>query len=324
MWKVAPAIATGNTVVLKPAEETPLPILYTLDLIDDIIPEGLVNVVTGFGTEAGQALVAHSNVRKISFTGSTKVGKEVMRMSADNVKDITLELGGKSPLIVFPDVDVQSAAETASNAIFFNTGEVCTAGSRLFVHSDIAERFINAFEEEASSLTVGDPLLEDTDLGPKVSEQQKERTLEYIEEAKDSDAKCLFGGKAPESEALSDGCFVLPTAFSDIDHDSRPVQEEIFGPVEMVFTWSDYDSMMELANDTEYGLAGGILSGDEGKARKAADDLEAGTIWVNQYGDFSLGMPFGGYKQSGIGRETSLEALQEYTQTKSVNFKLDQ
>jgi len=323
-WKLGPALSAGNAVVLKPAEETPLTILKLMNEIDDVLPDGVVNVVTGFGPDAGAPLSKHPDVRKLAFTGSTAVGREVMKAAADTVTDITLELGGKSPLIVYPDADLDRAVETTILAIFFNTGECCCAGSRLFVHSDIKDEFLDRLANAAEDLTVGDPLLESTDLGPKVTEEQVERTMSYIEEARDAGATFVTGGDQPGGDgALADGCFVEPTLIADLDHDNRAVQEEIFGPVQEVFEWTDYDEMMEQANDVEYGLAAGVITSDVKKAYRTAKDLEAGNIWINSYNDFPAGQPFGGYKQSGIGRETAFEAVEHYTQTKTLNFSLE-
>jgi aldehyde dehydrogenase (NAD+) len=322
-WKLGPALAAGNAVVLKPAEETPLSILKLMEVAGDVIPDGVVNVVTGFGEEAGAPLSNHDGIRKLAFTGSTEIGKEVMKSAADNVTDLTLELGGKSPLVVFPDADLERAVETTITAIFFNTGECCCAGSRLFVHEDIKDEFLAELAAAAEDLVVDDPLLETTDLGPKVTAEQVERTMSYIEEAEAAGASFVTGGAAPDDEALSDGCFVAPTLIDEIDHDNRAVQEEIFGPVQEVFTWSDYDEMIELANDVDYGLAAGVITEDLTKAHRCAKDIEAGNIWINTYNDFPAGQPFGGYKQSGMGRETAQEAVEHYTQTKTVNIALE-
>ncbi|AWB26441.1 aldehyde dehydrogenase family protein [Halococcoides cellulosivorans] len=321
-WKLGPALAAGNTVVLKPAEQTPLSILKLMELTEDIIPDGVVNVVPGLGEAAGAPLASHDDIRKLAFTGSTAVGSEVMQSAAESITDVTLELGGKSPLVVFPDADLDAAVETAILAIFFNTGEVCCAGSRLFVHEDIEDQFLDQLASAAADLTIGDPLLESTDLGPKVSADQLDRTLEYIERARDADATVLTGGSQPDDDSLADGCFVEPTLISDIDHDHAAVQEEIFGPVQEIFTWSDYDAMIDLANDVDYGLAAGVLTGDVSTAHECAKDLEAGNVWINTYNDFPAGQPFGGYKQSGIGRETAQDAVDHYTQTKTVTVGL--
>ena len=322
-WKLGPALAAGNAVVLKPAEQTPLSILKLMEEAGDAIPDGVVNVVTGFGEEAGAPLANHGDIRKLAFTGSTEVGREVMKSAADSVTDLTLELGGKSPLVVFPDADLEQAVQTTLTAIFFNTGECCCAGSRLFVHEDVREEFLAELADAAEALEVGDPLLESTDLGPKVTAEQVERTMGYINEARDAGAEFVTGGDAPDDEALAEGCFVTPTLIAQIDHDNRAVQEEIFGPVQEVFTWSDYDEMIELANDVDYGLAAGVITEDLTRAHQCAKDIEAGNIWVNTYNDFPAGQPFGGYKQSGIGRETAQQAVDHYTQTKTVNISLD-
>ena len=322
-WKLGPALAAGNCVVLKPAEETPLTILKLMAEAGDVIPDGVVNVVTGFGPDAGEPLANHEDIRKLAFTGSTEIGSEVMKSAANNITDITLELGGKSPLVVFPDADLEQAVQTTITAIFFNTGECCCAGSRLFVHEDIKDGFLDELAAAADDLTVDDPLLDATDLGPKVTAEQVERTMEYIEHAEAEGAAFVTGGSQPDDEALSDGCFVAPTLIDEIDHDSKAVQEEIFGPVQEVFEWRDYDEMIELANGVDYGLAAGVLTADLTKAHQCAKDIEAGNIWVNTYNDFPAGQPFGGYKKSGIGRETAQEAVDHYTQTKTVNISLD-
>jgi aldehyde dehydrogenase (NAD+) len=321
-WKLAPALAAGNTVVLKPAEETPLSILEFMREIEDVLPDGVVNVVTGFGPDAGEPLSAHDDIRKVAFTGSTEVGREIMKNAADTITDITLELGGKSPVVIYPDADIETAVDVTMLAMFYNTGECCAAGTRLFVHEDIKEEFLDGFVDAARSLTMGDPLNEDTDLGPKVTDEQVQRTMEYIEAA-DESGDILTGGDQPDDEALEQGNFVTPTVVDDIDHDSQAVQEEIFGPVEEIFEWSDYDEMMEQANDVDYGLAAGVITNDISQAYETAKDLEAGNIWINQYNDYPAGQPFGGYKQSGIGREIGFETMKEhYTQTKAINFGL--
>ncbi|MFW6320749.1 MAG: aldehyde dehydrogenase family protein [Halohasta sp.] len=321
-WKLGPALSAGNAVVLKPAEETPLSVLKLMEEVDDIVPDGVVNVVTGFGPDAGEPLSNHGGIRKLAFTGSTEIGSKVMKSAADNITDITLELGGKSPLVVFPDADLEQAVDTTITAIFFNTGECCCAGSRLFVHEDIKDDFLEELAAAAEDLTVDDPLLDSTDLGPKVTAEQVERTMSYIEAAEAEGAAFVTGGSQPDDEALSDGCFVAPTLIDEINHDSKAVQEEIFGPVQEVFSWSDYDEMIELANDVDYGLAAGIITEDLTKAHQCAKDIEAGNIWINTYNDFPAGQPFGGYKQSGIGREIGQDAVDHYTQTKTINISL--
>ncbi|WP_231187447.1 aldehyde dehydrogenase family protein [Haladaptatus sp. DYF46] len=318
-WKLAPALAAGNTTVLKPAEQTPLSIIEFIRETEDVLPPGVVNLITGYGAEAGAPLVSHDDVRKIAFTGSTEVGHGVMKNTANSITDLTLELGGKSPVIVFPDADIEKAVTVTTKALFFNAGECCCAGTRLLIHEDIYDQFLPAYMGEVGSLTVGDPLLDETELGPKVSQAELERTMRYIGWAQEADAEILTGGGPPDDEALTDGNFVAPTVISDLDHESRVAQEEIFGPVEAVFRWSSYDTMIELANDTQFGLAAGIITDDLDSAYKTARDIEAGNIWINTYNEFQAGQPFGGYKQSGTGRETAFETLEEYTQTKSIN-----
>jgi aldehyde dehydrogenase (NAD+) len=322
-WKLAPALATGNAVVLKPAEETPLSVLELLREVEDVIPPGVVNVVTGHGPEAGSALVRHEDVRKIAFTGSTEVGKGVMKGAASNVTDVTLELGGKSPVIVYPDVAVEKAVDIATRAMFFNNGECCSAGSRLFVHEEIAEAFLDAYVAEIEGLDLGDPLQETTDLGPQITPSQANKTMQYVRSLHEDEMQVLTGGYEPEEDPLGKGCFVAPTLIADIDHDARAVQEEIFGPVQTVFTWSEYDELIDRANDVDYGLAAGIITEDINQAHETAADLEAGNIWVNTYNRFPAGQAFGGTKQSGIGREVAAETLGEYTQTKTVTIGLE-
>ncbi|AAV48295.1 aldehyde dehydrogenase [Haloarcula marismortui ATCC 43049] len=322
IWKCGPALAAGNTVVLKPSEETPLSTLKLMELVDNTVPDGVINVVTGYGEDAGAPLSTHEDVPKISFTGSTEVGKEIIRNSAEDIKKTTLELGGKSPVIVYPDADLEEAVEAAMMAIFFNKGECCAAGSRLFVHEDIEEQFLETFTNAASGMTVGDPLLEETDMGPKVSDEQVQRTNEFVEAARESGATIRTGGSAPDDESLAGGAFYEPTVIDDIDHDHPSVQKEIFGPVMETFSWSDEDDVVELANDVDYGLAAGVISGDVTKALQTARRLEAGVVWVNHYNDVSAGQPFGGYKQSGTGRENAAEAIDEFTQTKAINVNL--
>lgn len=322
IWKFGPALAAGNAIVLKPSEETPLSILKLMELIDDVVPDGVINVVTGYGEEAGKPLATHEDVPKISFTGSTEVGREIIRNSAADIKETTLELGGKSPVIVYPDADLEQAVEIAMMAIFFNKGECCAAGSRLFLHEDIKDQFLDAFSGAVDGMTVGDPLLEETDLGPEVSPAEVQKTKEYVEAAKASDASVLTGGKQAGGEALEEGSFYEPTIIDDIDHDHESVQNEIFGPVMETFAWSDEDEVVKMANDVDYGLAAGVVSNDITQALRTARRIESGVVWVNHYNDVPAGQPFGGYKQSGSGRENAVEAIDEFTQTKTININL--
>jgi aldehyde dehydrogenase (NAD+) len=321
-WKLAPALAAGNAVVLKPAEETPLSLIELLHQVGDLLPDGAVNVVTGYGPEAGRALVQHDRIRKLAFTGAVETGRGVMKDAADNITDLTLELGGKSPIVVFSDADIDTAVEVAIDAMFYNTGECCCAGTRLFVHEEIHDEFVEQFVTAAESLSMSDPLLESTDLGPEITRTQLNRTEHYIQLAEEVGAEILTGGRLPADEALEPGNFIEPTIIDKVPHDSRVVQEEIFGPVELIFEWSGYEEMIQLANDIDFGLAACLVTDDLNTVHRAGRDIEAGNIWVNQHNDFPAGQPFGGYKQSGMGRETARETLESYTQTKTLNIKL--
>jgi aldehyde dehydrogenase (NAD+) len=322
-WKLAPALAAGNAVVLKPAEETPLSLVEFIHEIDDLIPDGLLNIVTGYGPEAGTSLVEHPRVRKIAFTGSTEVGRGVMKGAANTLKDISLELGGKSPLIIFPDAALDRAVEVAIDAMFYNAGECCCAGTRLFVHESLCDEFTQKFADAADDIVLGDPLLEKTEMGPKISPRQVQRTERYIRLAEEVGGRIVTGGKQLEDGRLAGGYFVVPTVVEGAPHRTRVAQEEIFGPVELVFEWSDYGNLIDRVNDVSFGLAAGIVSENISTTRRAARDIEAGNIWVNQYNEFPAGQPFGGYKQSGIGREIGKETIKAYTQTKTLNFKVD-
>lgn len=322
-WKLAPALAAGNCSVLKPAEQTPLSALRWAELIQDILPKGVVNIVTGFGPEAGAPLVQHPKVKKIAFTGSTEVGRLIMRMAAEHVADVTLELGGKSPQIVFADANLEIAIEGVLMGIFYNAGQQCSAGSRLFLHKDIYQSFMDKLVARAKSLKLGDPTKPETQIGPLVSREQQERVLRYIEIGKREGAKLLCGGQAPLTQDLEKGCYVEPTIFADVEMTKmRIAQEEIFGPVLAVTVWDDYEKMLAEANSVEYGLCAGIWTQNLNLAHKTAQRLEAGYIWINQYDVYAYGAPFGGYKSSGVGRELAAETILHYTQQKNVNIDL--
>jgi acyl-CoA reductase-like NAD-dependent aldehyde dehydrogenase len=321
-WKLAPALAAGNCVVLKPAEQTPLTALRLSELIQEIVPKGVLNVVTGFGPEAGAPLVKHPEVKKIAFTGSTEVGRQIMAMAAEHVADVTLELGGKSPQIVYPDADLDAALEGVLLGIFYNAGQQCSAGSRLFLHEDVYDGFIEKLRERAEAIRVGDPTKPESQMGPLVSREQQKRVLSCIELGVQEGATLLTGGRAPEDPELERGCYVLPTIFTDVDNAMTIAQEEIFGPVLCVLTWQDEAEMFAQANGVPYGLCAGIWTRDLLRAHRAARRIEAGYIWINQYDVFPYGAPFGGYKQSGIGRELAFETLYHYTQTKNVDLDL--
>ncbi|MGP3962976.1 aldehyde dehydrogenase family protein [Nonomuraea sp. 3N208] len=320
-WKLAPALATGNTVVLKPAEETSLSTLRLAELIQEAgFPDGVVNVITGTGAEAGAALADHPGVDKIAFTGSTEVGRLVARAATGNLKKVSLELGGKSPHIVLPDADPAQVAEAAADAIFFNQGQTCTAGSRLYVHKRIYDEVMAALVERARRIVVGPGTDPGTEMGPLVSAKQLARVGEYIVSGRQEGAELATGGGRPDGlgEDYRDGFFLQPTIFVETDHSMRVVREEIFGPVLVAMEWNDIDDLVAKANDTPYGLSAGVWTQDLKMAHRIAAAIRAGTVWVNCYNLTDPGSPFGGYKQSGWGREMGREVLEHYTETKSV------
>jgi acyl-CoA reductase-like NAD-dependent aldehyde dehydrogenase len=322
-WKVAPALATGNAVVLKPAEQTPLTALRLGELAAEVgFPEGVLNVVPGFGPTAGAALVRHPRVDAIAFTGSTAVGKIVMRDAADTLKKVSLELGGKSPNVVFADADLKDAVRGASTGIFYGKGEVCAAGSRILVERAIYDDFVAQLAKRADQMTVGDPMESGTRLGAIVSEEQLDRVMSYVEEGKSEGARLVAGGE--RTTVNGKGNFVTATVFADVDQDMTIAQEEIFGPVAAVIPFEDMEDVIEKANGTIYGLAAGVWTRDIGKAHRMAAELQAGTVWVNTYNQYDSGSPFGGYKRSGFGRDLGWEsALEKYTQIKSVWVAMD-
>ncbi len=318
-WKVAPALACANAVVLKPAEQTPLTALELAAIAADAgLPGGVLNVVPGFGETAGAALVRHPDVDKIAFTGSTAVGRVIMREAADTLKKVSLELGGKSPNIVFADADLDAAARGAFSGIFYNAGQCCTAGSRLLVQSSIHDAFMGRLVERARKLVPGDPLDPATRMGPLVSEEQLERVLGYIERGKEEGAAVLTGGRRAAYAGREVGYWVEPTIFDLVHPDHTIAREEIFGPVLAAMSFGDEDEAVQLANDTPYGLAAAVWTSDLKRAHRMASRIHAGTVWINTYHPLDAASPFGGYKESGYGRELGAHALDLYTQVKSV------
>jgi aldehyde dehydrogenase (NAD+) len=318
-WKLAPALATGNTVVMKPAEQTPLSALRVGELIVEAgFPEGVVNMLPGYGPTAGAAIANHMDVDKVAFTGSTEVGHLIMRAAADsNLKRVTLELGGKSPNIVFADTDLDEAVEGAHFGLFFNHGQCCCAGSRVFVEEKIYDKFVEKSGVRAANRTVGDPFDPKTEQGPQVDQAQFDKVLGYIDSGRTEGAKLVCGG-----ERVGDkGYFIQPTVFADVQDDMKIAKEEIFGPVMSIIPFKSVDEVVERANRTDYGLAAAVWTRDIKKAHSIADSVRAGTVWVNCYNVLDPRSPFGGFKQSGIGRELGEYGLQQYTEVKSVIIK---
>jgi aldehyde dehydrogenase (NAD+) len=319
-WKLAPALACGNTIVMKPAEQTPLTALRIGELILEAgFPEGVVNLLPGYGPTAGAAIARHMDVDKVAFTGSTEVGHLIMKAAAEtNLKRVTLELGGKSPNIIFADADMEQAVEGSHFALFFNQGQCCCAGSRAYVERKAYNEFVERSTERARKRTVGDPFDPGTEQGPQVDLDQFNKVMGYIDSGKREGAKLMCGG----DRAGDKGYFVQPTVFADVQDEMTIAQEEIFGPVMSVLPFDSLDEVVERANKTMYGLAAGVWTRDVGKAHAIAGAVRAGTVWVNCYDVFDAGAPFGGFKQSGIGRELGEYGLQQYTEVKTVTVAL--
>ncbi len=317
-WKLAPALAAGNTVVLKPAPWTPLTALRLAEICQEAgLPDGSLNVLTGSTRELGRALVLHPGVDKVAFTGSTATGKEILRNSADTLKRVTLELGGKSPNIVLADADLEGAVRGATIGIFYGKGEVCAAGSRLFVEKKIKDEFIEKLVDRAKKLQPGDPMDPKTRFGALTSESQMEKVLGYIEKGKAEGARLVAGGERARV-GNGKGFFVQPTVFDGVRNDMTIAREEIFGPVLAAIEFADAEEAVREANNTPYGLAAAVWTRDIGKAHRIARRLQAGTVWINTYNNYDPAAAFGGYKMSGYGRELSLHAMENYTQVKSV------
>ncbi|KAJ2949627.1 hypothetical protein O0L34_g15551 [Tuta absoluta] len=316
-WKLGPALATGCTLVLKPAEQTPLTALYIAQLVKEAgFPEGVVNVLPGFG-DAGAALVEHPDVNKIAFTGSTEVGKMIQRGCAGSVKRVTLELGGKSPNIVFADADLEYAVEQSHMALFYNMGQCCCAGSRTFVEDKIYDKFVELSAERAKRRVVGNPFDPNTESGPQIDSEQHQKILGLIETGKKQGAKLVTGG----ARAGDIGYYVQPTVFKDVQDNMDIAKHEIFGPVQQIMKFSQMEEVVERANNTEYGLAAAVFTKDLDKANYLIQSLRAGTIWINDYNVFGAQVPFGGYRESGLGRENGPYGIRNYTEVKAVVVK---
>jgi aldehyde dehydrogenase (NAD+) len=319
IWKIGPALATGCTVVLKPSEEAPLTPLLIADLMNEAgVPPGVVNVVTGTGAEAGAPLAAHADVDKIVFTGSTATGQNIIRASAGNLKRVSLELGGKSPVIVCADADLEEAVPVAAMATFANSGQICIAGSRLFVERVIYEKMLELLSAFAKKLRIGDGADPQTEIGPLVSEKQLRRVEGFLQSGRSEGARVIVGGRRPSEAALSSGHFVEPTVFANVNDDMQIAREEIFGPVISALPFDSLEDVIKRANATPYGLAAGVFTRNVGKAHRISAALRAGSVWVNTYHVLDPAVPFGGYKMSGYGREGGAEHLDEYLNTKSV------
>ncbi|MFH2015925.1 MAG: betaine-aldehyde dehydrogenase [Pseudomonadota bacterium] len=317
-WKSAPALAMGNAMVFKPSENTPLSALALAEIYTEAgLPDGLFNVVQGYG-DVGAALAGHPVVAKVSLTGSVPTGKKVLALAGSQMKHATMELGGKSPLIVFEDADLENAVSGAMLGNFYSTGQVCSNGTRVFVQKDLHDRFVGRLVERTKKIRLGDPLDPETQMGPLISKAQHDKVLGYIEIGKKEGATLAAGGGAPKLQGFENGFYVEPTVFTGVTDDMTIAREEIFGPVMSVLSFDAEDEVVARANDTEFGLSAGVFTKDMARAHRVAADLQAGTLWINHYNLSPVEIPFGGAKSSGIGRENSLEALRHYSQVKSV------
>ena len=322
-WKLGPALAAGNTAVIKPSELTPLSTLRIAELATEAgLPAGVLNVVVGYGATAGARIAEHPDIAKVTFTGSTAVGRTIVAASQGNLKRVHLELGGKGANVVFDDADLTAAVNGSAFAVFHNQGQACIAGSRLLLHKDIAEEFLERFTALAASIAVGDPKDPATEMGPLTSPGHRDRVLSFLKVADDEGDTILSGGRAPADPLLADGCYLEPTVVRAAPG-HRIAQEEVFGPVVVVHTFGDEDQALRIANGTDYGLGAGLWTRDLSRAHRFARDLRAGMVWVNSYKRVNPGSPFGGVGLSGYGREMGFEAMHEYTEAKAVWINID-
>jgi acyl-CoA reductase-like NAD-dependent aldehyde dehydrogenase len=322
-WKMGPALAAGNTVVMKPAELTPMSALRIAELMAEVgFPAGVVNILPGYGNTAGQRIVEHPGIAKVSFTGSTPVGKSVARSAADTLKQVHLELGGKGANIVFEDANIPAAVGGTAFGIFHNQGQACIAASRLIIHESVVDEFLERFLALAASIKLGDPKDPSTEMGPLTSTMHRDRVLSYIEVAKSEGGEILLGGKAPSDPALANGCYIEPTVVRT-DPSSRVAREEVFGPFMTLHTFRTDEEALEIANSVDYGLGGGLWTNNLTRAHKIARELHAGMVWINSYKRVNPGSPFGGMGVSGYGREMGFEAMREYTEPKAIWVNID-
>lgn len=321
-WKLAPVLASGCCTVLKTSSTTPLSVLEFAKLIQDVLPAGVFNVITGSGSKSGQYILDHEGFDKLAFTGSTEIGYNVAKAAAEKLIPATLELGGKSANIIFPDCDFEQALDGAQLGILFNQGQVCCAGSRIFVHEDIYDKFVPELVKRFNSVTVGNPLDPNTQMGSQIDKRQMNKILSYVKIGNDEGATLLCGGEQFTENGLENGCFIRPTLLGNVTNDMRVAKEEIFGPVACIIKFKSEDEVIEMANDSEYGLGGAVFTNDINRAVRISRAIETGRVWINTYNAIPEGAPFGGYKKSGIGRETHKVILEHYTQMKNILINL--